>query len=63
MRKPGCSRGSFSGKSFVYRKLAGDAFQLYSVGPNGKDDGGLIDYYRSTPPGPSDLLFGRPAVP
>ena len=55
----------FSGKPFVYRKLAGDAFQLYSVGLNGKDDGGLIDYRgaSNSPGGGGDILFGRPPTP
>ena len=32
----------FTGKALVYR-LKGDEYELYSLGPNGKDDGGVWD--------------------
>ncbi len=31
----------YSGQSFVYHPEQGDPYELYSVGPNGKDDGGV----------------------
>ncbi|GEM_PF-6050927 len=56
----------YSGKPFIYRKLEGDAFQLYAVGPNGVDDGGkrdLRDPGGSMPNAGVDLIFGRPPTP
>lgn len=51
----------YTGKPFIYKKLEGDAFLLYSVGPNGMDDGGKLDYRDPKGwDGPSDLIFGRP---
>jgi len=38
----------FSGKALIYR-LEEDGYLLYSVGPNGKDDGGIS--YEDQPPG------------
>lgn len=53
----------FSGKPFVYRKLEGDRFLLYSVGLNGKDEGGIVDYREYDPTRTGDLVFGRPPTP
>ena len=54
----------YTGKPFVYRRLEGDKFLLYSTGPDGKDDGGATDS-RDFPlfPKGADMLFGRPPQP
>lgn len=46
---------SFSGKSLIYRKRE-DGYQLYSVGPDGKDDNGT-SMTGTAPATPGDLLF------
>ena len=54
----------FSGRPFVYRRLDPDAFLLYSLGPNGVDDGGTLDFRDPKGfNGPSDMIFGRPPTP
>ncbi len=53
----------YTDRPFLYRKT-GDGFLLYSAGPNGKDDGGLVDGRDAMgKPGPADLIFGRPPKP
>ena len=54
----------YTGKPFIYKKLEGDKFLLYSTGPDGKDDGGATDS-RDFPvfPKGADMLFGRPPQP
>lgn len=49
----------FGGKPFVYRPETG-SFKLYSVGPDGKDDGGVSLTRTSATPPPGDLLTDSP---
>ena len=44
----------FSGRPFVYHK-EGDGYVLYSVGPNGRDDGGKRDL--KDPEAPDDIAW------
>ena len=46
---------SFSGRSLIYRRLE-NRYQLYSVGPDGKDDDGTSTS-GAAPAAPADLLF------
>ena len=32
----------FSGEPYIYNVVEGDTYQIYSVGPNGEDEGGLL---------------------
>jgi hypothetical protein len=48
----------FSGQPLIY-KTHRDGFTLYSVGPNGRDDGGR----RSTDDQPDDEIFWPPPIP
>jgi hypothetical protein len=53
---PSTVMDTYSGKPFIYRRK-GEAYLLYSVGPDGKDNGGVPAARSSDPSG--DLVAGR----
>ena len=53
---PAVPSDEFTGEPYVYRRVAED-YVLYSVGPNGRDDGGVGD----ARPGKADDVVGRAA--
>lgn len=65
-------RDPIDGKPLRYRSMPGGSFLLYSVGLNGKDDGGdgslsrrpgYDSWFRLTSPGALDWVWPQPATP
>ena len=56
----GCPQDRFSGKALIYRPAV-KGYLLYSVGPNGKDEGG--QGYGDMPPGDDQSVRMPPSQP